>query len=220
MQMSPTPLVSRRERLANARLCVLVDGGVSTAACERQVAALAAAGVGLIQLRDKSLDDAALLERAIAAVAVARRHDALLVINDRPDIAVASAADGVHLGEHDLPVLAARRVVGSSRIVGRTAHTIEEARAAVHDAADYLGVGPCFPSDTKSFDTFAPREFLAAVSRNVALPAFAIGGILPERIAELRAIGLTRVAVASAVTRSSDPVAAVRAILAALADSR
>jgi thiamine-phosphate pyrophosphorylase len=126
----------------------------------------------------------------------------------------------VHLGEHDLPVLAARRVVGSSRIVGRTAHTIEEARAAVHDAADYLGVGPCFPSDTKSFDTFAPREFLAAVSRNVALPAFAIGGILPERIAELRAIGLTRVAVASAVTRSSDPVAAVRAILAALADSR
>ncbi len=211
-------LHSRRERLANARLCVLVDGRDSAAACARQVASLASAGAGLIQLRDKSLDDAALLERAIAAVAAARRHDALLVINDRPDIAVASAADGVHLGEHDLPVLAARRVVGSSRIVGRTAHTIEEARAAVHDAADYLGVGPCFPSDTKSFATFAPREFLAAVSRDVPLPVFAIGGIVPERIAELRAIGLARVAVASAVTRSSDPAATVQAILAALAD--
>lgn len=214
------PLFSRRERLANARLCVLVDGMDSAAACARQVASLAAAGAGLIQLRDKSLDDAALLERAIAAVAAARRHDALLVINDRPDIAVAAAADGVHLGEHDLPVLAARRVVGSSRIVGRTAHTIDEARAAACDAADYLGVGPCFPSDTKSFDTFAPREFLAAVSREVVLPAFAIGGILPERIAELRAIGLTRVAVASAVTRSSDPAAAVKAILEELADSQ
>ena len=210
------PPLARRERLAAARLCVLIDGGPSAAACGQQAALIAAAGVGLIQLRDKSLDDAALLERAIAAVAGARRHGALLVINDRPDIAVAAAADGVHLGAADMPVLAARRVVGSARLVGRTAHTLEEAQAAVADAADYLGVGPCFSSQTKSFASFAPREFLQAVAREVALPTFAIGGITPERVAELKNLGLSRVAVAAGVTQAVDPVAAVAGLLQAL----
>jgi thiamine-phosphate pyrophosphorylase len=214
--MPQKTLVSRRERLSQARLCVLVAGGPSAAACAEQVAAIAAAGAELIQLRDKNLDDAALLERAIAAVAVARRYGALLVINDRPDIAVAAAADGVHLGERDMPVLAARRVVGSSRLVGRTAHTIEEARAALRDAADYLGVGPCFPSGTKAFEAFAPQTFLEAVVSEAEVPAFAIGGIEPQRIAQLRALGLSRVAVASAVTRADDPAAAVASLLAAL----
>ncbi len=217
--MPQKTLVSRRERLAQARLCVLVEGEASAAACAEQVAAIAAAGADLIQLRDKSLEDAALLERAIAAVAAARRHGALLVINDRPDIAVAAAADGVHLGEQDMPVLAARRVVGSSRLIGRTAHTIEEARAALRDAADYLGVGPCFPSGTKAFETFAPQAFLEAVVNEAELPAFAIGGIEPQRIAQLRALGLSRVAVASAVTRADDPAAAVASLLAALSDA-
>lgn len=218
--MPQKTLVSRRERLAQARLCVLVEGGASAAACAEQVAAIAAAGAELIQLRDKNLDDAGLLERAIAAVAVARRHGALLVINDRPDIAVAAAADGVHLGERDMPVLAARRVVGSSRLVGRTAHTIEEARAALRDAADYLGVGPCFPSGTKAFETFAPQTFLEAVVSEAEVPTFAIGGIELQRIAQLRALGLSRVAVASAVTRADDPAAAVASLLAALREAR
>jgi len=180
---------------------------------------MAAAGAELIQLRDKSLEDAAMLERAIAAVAAARRHQALLVVNDRPDIAVAAAADGVHLGEHDLPVRAARRVVGSARLIGRTAHTIEEAQIASSDAADYLGVGPCFPSQTKAFEAFAPQEFLAAVARDFSMPTFAIGGIQPDRVAELRALGLSRVAVASAVTQAEDPAAAIAAFVAALTAS-
>ena len=177
--MPPKTLVSRRERLAQARLCVLVEGGASAAACAEQVAAIAAAGAELIQLRDKNLDDAALLERAIAAVAVARRHGALLVINDRPDIAVAAAADGVHLGERDMPVLAARRVVGSSRLVGRTAHTIEEARAALRDAADYLGVGPCFPAAPKRLKPSLRRRSLRLWSARLRFPP-------------LRSVGLSR----------------------------
>lgn len=207
-----TPL-SRREQLAAAGLCVLVDGGASPAACGEQVAVIAAAGAGLIQLRDKTLDDAALLARATAAVAAARRHGALLIINDRPDIAVAAGADGVHLGDEDLPVWAARRVVGPGRLIGRTAHTLAEARAAVSDAADYLGVGPCFPSETKAFEAFAPQTFLQAVAKEIGLPTFAIGGITPERLAEVVAIGLARVAVGAAVTRAADPAAAVRALL-------
>jgi thiamine-phosphate pyrophosphorylase len=211
--MTRETLLSRRDRLAAARLCVLVDGGDSAESCAQQVAAVAAAGAGLIQLRDKKLSDAALLERAIAAVAAARRHGALLVVNDRPDIAVASAADGVHLGEDDLPVLAARRVVGSARLIGRTAHTPAEAHAAVSTAADYLGVGPCFPSDTKAFETFAPRAFLEEVAREIDLPSFAIGGITAERIGDLLALGLSRVAVGASVTRAADPRVAVQELL-------
>ncbi len=207
-----TPL-SRRDRLGFSQLCVLVDGGESADACGRQVAAVAAAGAGLIQLRDKKLGDAALLERAIAAVAAARRHGALLVINDRPDIAVAAAADGVHLGEDDLPVLAARRVVGSAKLIGRTAHTLAEAEAAVRDAADYIGVGPCFPSDTKAFAAFAPRKFLQDVARSIELPAFAIGGITADRIEELVVLGLSRIAVGASVTKAADPAEAVQQLL-------
>lgn len=212
-------LISRRERLAGAGLCVLVDGGVSAAACGELVAAIAAGGAGLIQLRDKTLDDASLLARATAAVVAARRHGALLIINDRPDIAVAAGADGVHLGEEDLPVWAARRVVGSGRLIGRTAHTPDEARAAVNDAADYLGVGPCFPSETKAFEAFAPRPFLQAVVEEIDLPTFAIGGITAERLAEVLALGLSRVAVGAAVTRAVDPAEAVQALLRQLSAS-
>lgn len=192
---------------------MLVDGSASAAACGQLVAAIAAAGAGLIQLRDKTLDDATLLGRASAAVAAARRCGTLLIINDRPDIAVAAGADGVHLGEEDLPVWAARRVVGSGRLIGRTAHTPEEARAAVADAADYLGVGPCFPSETKSFAAFAPRPFLQALVEEIDLPTFAIGGITAERLAEVRSLGLSRVAVGAAVTRAENPAAAVQALL-------
>lgn len=208
--------LSRRERLGFSQLCVLVDGGESADWCGRQVAAVAAAGAGLIQLRDKKLGDAALLERAIAAVAAARRHGALLVINDRPDIAVAAAADGVHLGEDDLPVLAARRVVGSAKLIGRTAHTLAEAEAAVRDAADYIGVGPCFPSDTKAFAAFAPRDFLQDVARSIELPAFAIGGITADRVEELAALGLSRIAVGASVTKAADPAEAVQQLLGRL----
>lgn len=199
----------RRERLAATRLCVLLDGGESLTVCRQRVAQIAAAGAGMIQLRDKSLDDAALLARARATVEAARPHGTLVIVNDRADIAVAADADGVHLGEHDLPVVAARRLLGDTRLVGRTAHSFAEALAASADGADYLGVGPCFPSGTKAFADVAPREFLAQVAREMPLPSFAIGGITPQRLPEILSLGLTRVAVAGGVTASADPAAAV-----------
>jgi thiamine-phosphate pyrophosphorylase len=207
----------RRQRLAGTTLCVLVDGGSSAEACGRLVSKLAAAGVGMIQLREKSPDDAALLARAQAAVGAARPHGTLVIVNDRADIAFAADADGVHLGEHDLPVADARRLLGEDRLIGRTAHTLEEAVAAHRSGADYLGVGPCFPSDTKAFAAFAPREFLAAVAREIPLPSFAIGGITLDRLPQVLLLGLTRVAVAAGVTAATDPVAAVVAYLRGLA---
>jgi len=139
------------------------------------------------------------------------------VVNDRVDVAAALTADGAHVGADDLPVPLTRRVIGPERLVGRTAHSVAEARAAVIDGADYLGIGPCFASPTKSFAEHAPPEFLRTVCGEVSLPTFAIGGINAERLESLVSLGVKRVAVASAVTRAADPPRAARELMEALA---
>jgi thiamine-phosphate pyrophosphorylase len=208
-------------RLARAALCVLVDGGPDLGGFAARVSELFAAGVPMLQLRDKRLSDAALLDRGRAALAAARRQDPLtpplVIINDRVAVAAAVAADGVHLGAADMPVAEARRLLGPTAVIGRTAHDLAEAEAAVAAGADYLGVGPCYPSATKAFASHAPRPFLTAAGR-LPLPVFAIGGVTAGRLGELAGLGIRRVAVAAAVTAAADPAAAVRALLAGLRD--
>jgi thiamine-phosphate pyrophosphorylase len=142
----------------------------------------------------------------------------LVIVNDRVEVALAAAADGVHVGAADMPVAEARARLGPAAVVGRTAHDIAAARAAIEAGADYLGVGPCFPSTTKSFASHAPREFLATAA-TLPLPVFAIGGITVARLAELAALGIGRAAVAAAVTAAADPAAAAQDLLAALGRS-
>lgn len=208
-------------RLHGVTLCVLIDGAADEDAFRRLVENLFAAGVRMLQIRDKRLPDDVLVERVRAAVAVARRIDPksppFVMVNDRVHVAVAAGADGVHVGAGDMPVLVARQLLGDDAIIGRTAHTIAEARDAVADGASYLGVGPCFPSTTKSFATHAPRDFLGNAAA-LPLSVFAIGGITLNRLPELRALGITRVAVAAAITAMADPAAAARLFLEALAE--
>jgi len=206
-----------RHRLAGISLCVLIDGQADLAAFQRLVSSLLDAGVRMFQIRDKVLPPPALAVRVEHAMALARQHAAadraIVVVNDRADVAAAMGADGVHTGADDLPATLTRRVIGPTALLGRTAHTIAEARAAAVDGADYLGIGPCFPSSTKSFGEFAPPEFLRTVSQEISLPAFAIGGVTLDRLDALVAVGVTRVAVASAVTGAPDPAAAAAAII-------
>lgn len=213
--------VRSRDRLAGVSLCVLVDGGHDAGSFSRLVEALVEAGVPMLQVRDKSLPLPLLAERVRIALAIVRRaaepSRPLVVVNDRVDVAAALSADGAHVGADDLPVPLTRRVVGPDRLVGRTAHDVGEARAAVVDGADYLGIGPCFPSPTKSFADHAPPEFLRTVCRETALPAFAIGGITVDRLESLVSLGVRRVAVASAVTRAADPPRAARDLIDGLA---
>lgn len=205
------------DRLRGVDLCVLVDGRDDARGFERLVESLLEAGVRMLQIRDKDLPVPVLAERARSAVEIARRRhpdgQAFVVVNDRADVAAAVGADGVHTGADDMPLALVRRVVGPRALLGRTAHDLAEARAAVLDGADCLGVGPCFPSHTKSFAAYAPPQFLAAVASEIALPAFAIGGITLERIDEIAALGYSRVAVASAVTGAADPAAAAAALI-------
>ncbi|RLS84130.1 MAG: thiamine phosphate synthase [Planctomycetota bacterium] len=221
LERAATTAVRASDRLAGVSLCVLVDGGHEAAAFARLMESLVEAGVRMFQVRDKSLPLPLLAERVRTALAIVRRGGEagrpIVVVNDRVDVAAALTADGAHVGADDLPVPLTRRVVGPERLVGRTAHTVAEAHSAVVDGADYLGIGPCFTSPTKSFAEHAPPEFLRTVCGEVSLPTFAIGGITAERLESLVSLGVKRVAVASAVTRAADPPRAARELMAALA---
>jgi thiamine-phosphate pyrophosphorylase len=162
-------------------------------------------GVGIIQVREKSMSDRSLLAHARRVREWTKAAGALCVINDRPEIAVLADADGVHVGQDELSVRDARRIVGPDRLIGVSTHTIAQARQAVLDGADYLGVGPVFASGTKKFAEFAGLEFVQEVAAEITLPWFAIGGISPANIRDVKSAGATRVAVSGAISASDEP---------------
>jgi thiamine-phosphate pyrophosphorylase len=128
-----------------------------------------------------------------------------MIINDRPDIAVLSSADGVHVGQEELSVADVRAIVGPKRLIGVSTHSIEQARQAVLDGADYIGCGPTFPTSTKEFSRYPGLEFLVEVSAEISLPGFAIGGINRQRLSEVLETGVGRIAVSSALDQAEDP---------------
>ncbi len=205
-----------RQRLQDVRLCVLVDGRESADEFARLVGSLVEAGVGMIQLRDKQLDDCELVARARQLTRATRGSGTLAVVNDRADIAVLAGADAVHLGQEDLSVKDARVVVGTEMLIGVSTHNIAQARAAVADGANYLGAGPTFVSKTKSFDSLAGLDYLRQVAAEITLPTLAIGGIDAENLPDVMATGISRVAVGAAVTEAADPAVAACALLGML----
>ncbi len=138
------------------------------------------------------------------------------MINDRADVAAVVDADGIHLGQEDLPVKEARTIVGTRMLIGVSTHNIQQARAAVLDGANYLGAGPTFPSQTKLFESFAGLDYLRSVAAEIGLPTFAIGGITAKNLPDVIATGISRVAVGSAVTDAGEPASAARELLGML----
>jgi thiamine-phosphate pyrophosphorylase len=197
-------------RLAEARLYVLLDGRESADEMARIATALVGAGVDLIQLRDKRLDDRELLARAHRLREVAHSAGKLLIVNDRPDIARLAQADGVQVGQEDLSVKDVRTIVGPRSLIGVSTHSLAQARQAVLDGANYIGVGPTFPSDTKSFIAYPGLALLREVAAEIRLPAFAIGGITPENLPSVLETGIHRLAVGSAIVAAADPAAVAR----------
>ena len=208
---------SNAQMLADARLYVIIDGCRSARHFRKLVASLVTAGVDVIQLRDKRLDERSLLERARVLRETTLSTGTLFVMNDRADLAVLARADGVHVGQDDLAVKDARTLVGPGALVGVSTHSIEQARQAIMDGADYIGVGPTFPSGTKQFESYPGVKLLGAVASEIRLPAFAIGGISRENVGDVLSTGISRIAVSGAVAKSHDPEAAARELAAALA---
>lgn len=207
-----------RERLAGAKLYVLLTGSQCVASLDWTIQQAASGGASVFQLREKALADRELLERARNVRRWSRAAGALFIVNDRPDIARLAEADGVHLGQDDLTVKDARRILGPEPLIGVSTHSLDQVRQAVLDGADYIGIGPTFPSQTKHFDEFPGVEFIRAASAETSLPAFALGGIGPETMVDAVRAGARRVAASSAVTRSDDPAQTCRVLLAALTD--
>lgn len=199
-----------RRQLADRRLQVLIDGRESAEMLKSFVTELVAAGAGVVQLREKRLSDRELFERARIVRACTLGSQTLFVMNDRPDIAQMVDADGVHVGQDDLPVAEARRIVGPGKLLGVSTHSRDQALAAVRDGASYLGCGPTFPSTTKSFDSFPGLEFLREVAQEIGLPAFAIGGINTRNLDRVLETGIQRVAVSQAVAGAPSPGEVVR----------
>jgi thiamine-phosphate pyrophosphorylase len=201
-----------RRRLATTRLYVLADGGETPEAFTAYVRLLIAAGADAIQLRDKELTDRELVERGRRLVAATRGTSVVAIINDRPDIAVASAADGVHVGQDEFSIKDARSVVGPTALVGVSTHSRAEIEAAVEGGASYLGVGPVFASPTKKVASLAGLPLLGEAAAATRLPWFAIGGITRENLPQVLQAGGTRVAVQGAIASAADPAAATRTL--------
>lgn len=178
------------------------------------------AGVRLLQLRDKTATTRQLVQIGQQLRALARQHDARLIVNDRLDVALAVEADGVHLGQDDLPVSLARRIAGKHLLIGVSAETVDEARQAEADGADYLGVGPMFATPTKP-DAGAPvgPERLRAIKHAVRIPVFGIGGITLQNAPAVLNAGADGICVISAIVGATDPEAAARAFLQMLAEA-
>jgi thiamine-phosphate pyrophosphorylase len=200
------------QRLGDVRLYVLVDGRPSADDFDRLVRSLVEGSVDAIQLRDKRLSDRELIGRARRLRALTRGTKTLYVMNDRPDIARLTDADGVHVGQDELSVKDARTIMGPRVLIGVSTHSIEQARQALLNGANYIGVGPTFPSATKEFEDFPGVELLRAVANEIRLPAFAIGGITLATLDEVFAAGVGRVAVSAAVCDAADPLATAKAL--------
>ncbi len=201
----------RSEKLnTNWRLCVIVGGEedpLQTAGAALQ------GGARIIQYRGKAKSGAAQMKEAVELRTLTRRHGAGLLINDRADIALISDADGLHLGQKDLPVSQARRIMGSKKVIGATAHSLEEAQRAEEAGADYIGFGSVFDTHSKKGATVVGVEVLKEVVRKVDLPVIGIGGITVRNLQDVLQTGIRGVAVLSVVSGASDPLSVTRQLI-------
>ncbi|MFC4002071.1 thiamine phosphate synthase [Prauserella oleivorans] len=216
-----------RRRLADARLYLCTDARSTRGDLAEFVDAALAGGVDIVQLRDKTSGaplEARFELQALEVLAEAcARHGALLAVNDRADVALAVDADVLHLGQDDLPVDLARRIVGDGPVIGRSTHSLDQARAAaVEPGVDYFCVGPCWPTPTKPGREAPGLELVRAVAAEIGTPRpwFAIGGIDAQRLPEVVAAGADRAVVVRAVTEADDPQAAATGLREALSRPR
>jgi thiamine-phosphate pyrophosphorylase len=213
-------------RLASARLYLCTDARRERGDLAEFADAALAGGVDIIQLRDKGSPGEQQLgpleaRAELAALEIlgeaARRHGALLAVNDRADIALAAGADVLHLGQDDLPLPVAREIIAPQAVIGRSTHQSGEAARALTEDVDYFCVGPCWPTPTKPGRPAPGLDLVREVSRmESAKPWFAIGGIDEERLPEVLAAGATRIVVVRAITGADDPKAAAERLRAAL----
>lgn len=226
----------RRQKLQTARVHVLLTESLCRGTWQETALAAMTGGADVIQLREKHMGDAVLLQRAKSLQKITCDHNALLIVNDRPDIARLADADGVHLGQDDMSVAEARRIVGPTRLVGRSTHSRDEIKAALAEKPDYIGVGPMFASATKPETTVNGPQLLRLAAEMAmfdaqtrehctprpAIPLVAIGGISATNFVDLASSATApfAIAVCQSVIASDDTASAVRELANAMKMTR
>ncbi|HEY6479394.1 MAG TPA: thiamine phosphate synthase [Streptosporangiaceae bacterium] len=205
-----------RDRLAAARLYLCTDARERQGDLARFLDAVLGNGVDIVQLRQKGLEAADELRHLKTFAAACAAHGALLAVNDRADVAYAARADILHLGQDDLPLPAARQILGAAPLIGRSTHDAAQAdRASAEPGADYFCTGPCWPTPTKPGRPAPGLPLVAhAAALGTARPWFAIGGIDEARLGQVLAAGARRVVVVRAITQAADPGAAAARLAA------
>lgn len=173
-------------------------------------------GVSLIQLREKERSTREYIDLAHKVGALAQEFGVPLIIDDRIDVALASGVQGVHLGQSDMPIKTARKILGDDFIIGATAKTVEQALEAFEQGADYLGVGAIYPTTTKVKTVLTSTEMLDKICKAVPIPVNAIGGLNKDNIDVLKGIGISGICAVSAIMKADDPENAVKELSAAV----
>ncbi len=194
------------DRLTTGGLYAVVSSNLCRHSVKQTVEAILSAGVRVIQLREKHTPDDQFYAMAVEVRQLTADHDALFIVNDRPDIAALTGADGVHLGQGDLPIADVRRLLKPGALVGRSTHSLNDAHGAIHEGADYIGFGAIFDTSTKDNPIRVGTDLLAEVLAEVpsTLPVVAIGGITPDTLPEVLDAGAKWVAVSSALCQADD----------------
>jgi len=161
-------------------------------------------GVTCVQLREKNLDEASFIEEAKKISVLCRQYNIPFIVNDNVNVAIASNADGIHIGQEDMGLKDVREIVGENMIIGISAHTVEEAKFAQENGADYIGIGAVFETSTKNDVDVIPYEKVKSICDAVDMPKVAIGGINAENILKLKGSGIDGVAVVSAIFGAKD----------------
>ncbi len=201
------------KKLDTALYLITDSTGFSESEFLKRVESAITGGVTLLQLREKEKTTCKYIELAKKVRLLTERHNIPLIIDDRLDVALASGADGVHLGRDDMPIDVARKIAGENFIIGATAKTVEAAKQAFEDGADYLGVGAIFPTTTKVKTVITPIATLRDICRAVPIPANAIGGLNSDNIDILKNTGISGICVVSAIMKSENPEASARMLL-------
>ncbi len=202
-------LAQPTSQLAQSALMMLIDADCLLG-IETTIREAALGGVDAVQLREKKRSGRDLLDLAKKVRECTHKAGVLLIVNDRPDLAKLAAADAVHLGQEDFPLKQVRKFVGKEMLIGSSTHELAQMEEAESAGADYLGAGPVFPSRTKQFSAFAGLAFISQMSQRATAPWFAIGGIGPDNIVEVKKAGASRVAIGHALTQSEDPQGVAR----------
>ena len=202
--------MTKKDFLHRIRLYVLISSNIAKKSVKETARLVIDGGADAVQLREKTISDSKFISLAREVRDITTKRGSLLIINDRVHVVRKVNADGIHLGQQDMSALEARNTIGDEKIIGVSTHSITQARQAQKDGADYIAIGPIYPTSTKGHEPSVGIEILHEISEAVSIPIIAIGAITLENLDEVLKAGASRIAVCSAIIGSKDIYSSTR----------